>query len=101
MSELTASKERQATLASETARVPGLELRIRESDSRVSALNDELTAAKESIGRVATELRSERELLTSLRAELAADRIELGKARDAAVQLVIDKTDLTTRLEAA
>jgi DNA recombination protein RmuC len=98
--ELTASKERQATLTSEAARVPALEQRIKESDSRASVLHDDLSEAKESLGRVATELRSERESSSSLRAERDAARTELRKAQDMLAQLAIEKSDLTTRLQA-
>lgn len=99
-SELTASKERQATLASEAGRLPVLEHRIREFDVRVSALSEELASAKESLGRVATELRSERETAVFLRAELEAARMELRTAQDAGARLAVDKADLTTRLDA-
>lgn len=98
--EITASKERQATLASEASRLPAIEQRTKEYESRAAALSEELSTAKESLGRVATELRSERESLASTRAELTAARAELGESRETAAQLAMDKTDLTTRLDA-
>jgi len=99
-SELTSSKERLATSTSEAARLPILEQRINEFETRTGILNGELGSTKESLGSVATELRSERESLTAVRAELAATRIELNKSQEGASQLAIDRTDLTARLEA-
>lgn len=98
--ELTASKERQATLTAEGSRVPALEQRLKETESRASTLSDELAATKESLGRVATELRGEREIAVSLRAELDAVRTELRGVQEAAAQLSIEKSDLATRLDA-
>lgn len=92
--------ERQATLTAQAARLPALEQRINESESRASMLSDELTAAKESLGRAVTEVRAEREALVSMRAELEASRVELRRAQERVSQLAIERADLTTRLEA-
>lgn len=98
--ELTTTKERQASLTSEASRIPGLDVRIKQLEETNRDTSRELASLREAFGTATAELKAERDLVSTMRRELEDSRTQLATAQSAVAHLSVERADLSTRLEA-
>ncbi|MGH8176188.1 MAG: DNA recombination protein RmuC [Steroidobacter sp.] len=89
-----------ASMRERATRIPDLERRLTTTEEARSRLTAELADLRQMLGRSSAELTADRESLSAAREELARTRKQFDGVQAAHSQLTIEKTDLSTRLEA-
>jgi DNA recombination protein RmuC len=98
--QLSDASERRAAFEAEAARIPGLESRLETSQRLVESVSTELSNIKEALSKTHAELLAEREALSRVRDDLKSSREQHEEASSLISRLIVEKTDLTARLNA-
>jgi DNA recombination protein RmuC len=98
--QLSQAAQRRAALEAELARVPELQGQLGSLQASVEELTGELMDLRDRYARSQAELTADRDALNVARNELARARDQLSTLQASVTQLSVERTDLSTRLEA-
>lgn len=97
---LDQAKDELAMLTERASRIPGLEAKLIEAETAIEAAQQQTAELRETSGRLAAELKAERDALAQLRIEWQAEKSQRIQAEAKVNELTTALAEITTRLDA-